>query len=120
MTENFSNPDTPTTDLTANLTDRQLLETILNRLTSVEGRLKTVETYIAARPDTNPLWENIYKEVAETSQRLIAVETNVHELRTELRRHGHKLSELADGMLDTRADYRDLAARIAELEQRPS
>jgi hypothetical protein len=76
-----------------------LLEAILTRLTGIEERLVAVGTYIAARPDMNPLWENIYKEVADNGQRLPPLET---ELRKELRHLGNKMDGLALGALNAR------------------
>jgi hypothetical protein len=70
----------------APLSDRQLLELLLQRVTSFEDRLTSIEAYIAARPhDTNPLLEQIYKGVNDNDRRLAALEDTMREVKDELR-----------------------------------
>ena len=107
------NGEDPTKDLTADLTDRQLLETIL-------ARLSNVEAYIAARPETNPLWERIYKEVAELSIGQTEIKGRLDAMEKELRLMNRKFDVFAQDITKARVDVRDIEERLAALESRPN
>jgi hypothetical protein len=113
MTEDI-NPDEPTKDLTADLSDRQ----ILLELRRTMGEL--VERVTALEHRTNPLPPNYNERFVALEDNIARLETEVREMRAELRHQGHKLDELAANALDVKAGQRGLAARVAELESRPS
>lgn len=70
----------------APLSDRQLLELLLQRMTVLEERLAPMEAYFSARPrDTNPLLEQIYKGVNDNDRRLAALEDDMREVKDGLR-----------------------------------
>jgi chromosome segregation ATPase len=92
---------------TADLTDRELLQAILQRLgaleTLVDDRLK----------DTRPLWQGI-------NQRLERIEEGQKDAVNRLDRIERRLDQLALDVLDVRADQRRLDGRMDDLERRPN
>lgn len=70
----------------APLSDRQLLELLLQRMTALEDRFTPLESYVAARPrDTNPLLEQIYKGVTDNDRRLTELDRRLAGLEREVR-----------------------------------
>lgn len=106
MTENE-----PTKDLTANLTDRQLLELLLERVLGLETRLDRLETRFDGR-DTNPLLPPNFPE------RFTALEQEMVEVKKELRLNNRKFDKLGADVLETYAQQRDMAERVEDLERR--
>jgi chromosome segregation ATPase len=92
---------------TADLTDRELLQAILQRLGALEAlvddRLK----------DTRPLWQGI-------NQRLERIEEGQKDAVNRLDRIERRLDQLALDVLDVRADQRRLDGRMDDLERRPN
>ncbi len=78
------------------------LDTVDSRLNSMDNRLEKLE---ARAYDTKPIWERALAELIELGKRMDNLD--------------RRFSVLNDDVIQTRADYRKLEQRIANLEQPP-
>jgi archaellum component FlaC len=84
-------------------TDREILELILSRLTSVESRLAAIEEERAK--DTKPMLAQIHKYVADLSE-------DSRELKERTARIERKFEVLASDMVDLRARQSSIENRV--------
>ena len=101
MSENDS-----TKDLSALSVDEKL-NLLLADMRDIKARLASLEAFAEDRSrDTRPMLERIHQEVAEQGQTLHALRRDVELFREDI--------------FNERRARADLAARVAELERRPS
>lgn len=92
---------------TQDLTDSEKLNLILADLGDIKRRLTKLEAFAEDRSrDTRPMLERIHQEVAEQGQTLHALRRDVELFREDI--------------FNERRARADLAARVADLERRPS
>jgi hypothetical protein len=90
MTEEENNED-PTKELTKDLTDSEKLDWLIQAARMMDGRLQTVETFVADRArDTNPMLERIYKEVADLNVSVGRIERDIQLLREDIHNKRHE------------------------------
>lgn len=102
MSDNGTNE--PTKDMTENLSDRQLLLLVLERV----GRLEAAEE--ERKKETRPLWERLEGQMTQVLVRL----TNIED---EQRRMRHEMGLFREDLQNERMERSYLAARVTALEK---
>lgn len=123
MNENGANE--PTKDLTENLSDRQVLLLLLERVTGIDERgsndrqmlsqlLERVAHLEAAEEDrkreTRPLWQRLDGQMTQMLARLLAIED-------EQRRMRHEMGLFREDLRNERMERSYIGARVDALER---
>ena len=93
-------------ETTKDLSFGEKLDQILNRLSTIEQRLETLETKAY---DTRPIWERALAEMLE-------LKNENAEIKTEIRRQGRKFDVFVQHLVSTQADVKELEERLSQLE----
>ena len=97
-------------DRTQHLPDGDMKQ-VLTLLNSINTRLTALEEKVDRRwQETRPIWEQV----------LAGLDNLESEMRTGLRKIERQIGTLAKGVLEVRADQRDLENRIDQLEPKPT
>ncbi len=105
-------------ETTQKLPDDDNLKRILARLDSIDSRLTVLEEKAEARAyDTKPIWERALREIVETRTEMKA---SFEKMDNRLEALEQKLDVLGDDVLTVRGRYKNLDARVRQVEsERP-
>ncbi len=101
----------PTKGLTEDLSDRQLLLLLLERVTSIDERVARLEAAEEDRKlETRPLWARLDGQVTQMMARLLAIED-------EQRRMRHEIGLFREDLRNERMERSYLGARVDAIER---
>lgn len=116
MNNNGTNDSTK--DLTENLSDRQLLLLLLERVTGIDNHVAGIDERVAhlekaeedRKVETRPLWQRLDGQMTQMLARLLAIED-------EQRRMRHEMGLFREDLRNERMERSYLGARIDALER---
>lgn len=115
---NHNGTDEPTKDLTENLSDRQLLLLLLERVTDINERVARLEKVEEDRKlETRPLWARLDGQMTMVLARLSAIEEEQGLLKEEQRRMRIEMGLFREDLHSERMERGYLAERVRELER---
>lgn len=106
--------DDPTKELTANLSDRQLLLMMLERLIRLEAAEEV------RKKETRPLWERLEGQMTQLSVKLTTIEERLTGIEAEQRRMRIEIGLLREDLYQKKIQRGYLAERVTDLERRPA
>ena len=114
---NHNGTDEPTKDLTENLSDRQLLLLLLERVTDINERVARLEKVEEDRKlETRPLWARLDGQMTMVLARLSAIEEEQGLLKEEQRRMRIEMGLFREDLHSELMERGYLAERVRELE----
>jgi chromosome segregation ATPase len=102
------------------------------RLAGVEARLGSLEQKVEQRLyDTRPIWEKIQTDIAQIHADIVGLkeaqlrleqgqelsQSEIRDIKTELRDFNSKFSIFNDTLVTMQADYRDIYDRVRDIER---
>jgi chromosome segregation ATPase len=122
---NNNGTDEPTKDLTEDLSDRQLLLLLLERVTDVNERVARLEkAEVDRKLETRPLWARldgqmttVMAQLSSIEARLSAVEAEQARMRDEQRRMRTEIKLFREDLDGERRERFYMDERITELER---
>ena len=93
-------------DTTRDLSFSDKLDQILSRLNALEAK-----TY-----DTRPIWERALAEIIEIKAEVLGIKNENAEIKTEIRRQGHKFEIFVQHLISAQVDVKDLEERLSRIE----
>ncbi len=109
MNNNGTNDSTK--DLTEDLSDRQLLLLLLERVTGIDERVAHLEKAEEDRKvETRPLWQRLDGQMTQMLARLLAIED-------EQRRMRHEMGLFREDLHNERIERSYLSARVDAVER---
>jgi len=110
------NEDT-TKDLTDDLSDRQLLLLVLERVKGIDERVIRLEAAEENRKkETRPLWERLDGQITQILVRISAVEARLSTIEEEQRRVRHEIGLFRKDLHNERMERSYLDERLNALE----
>jgi septal ring factor EnvC (AmiA/AmiB activator) len=107
----------PTKDLTENLSDRQLLVLLLERVTAIGARVARLEQAEEDRQrETRPLWERLEGQMAQVFVKFAAIEERLTAIENEQRRMRIEIGLLREDLYQEKMQRGYLAERVTDLE----
>ena len=109
-----------------------IVQDLDGRLAGVEARLGSLEQKVEQRLyDTRPIWEKIQTDIAQIHADIVGLkegqqrleqsqelsQSEIRDIKTELRDFNHKFSGFNDTLVTMQADYRDIYDRLRGIER---
>lgn len=115
---NGNGTEEPTNDLTNDLSDRQLLLLVLERVTKIEERVTRLEVAEEDRKrETRPLWERLNTQIAQLNEQMTQVLARLSAIEEEQRRMRHDITMFREDLRNERLERLYLAERVTALDR---